>query len=95
MVKAFNASFQKGLLSYSQCSAVITLVHKGKDLPKNKLSNWRPISLTNTDYKILAKCLAKRLSGVISSIVSEDQVGFIKGRSISSNLRIIDDVIDY
>ena len=95
LVNAFNTSFEKGSLSYTQTSAVITLVYKGKDLPKSKLASWRPISLTNTDYKILAKCLAIRLSGVISSIVSDDQTGYIKGRSISTNHRIIDDVIDY
>ena len=95
LVNAFNTSFQKGTLSYSQSSAVITLVHKGKELPKSNLSSWRPISLTNTDYKILAKCLAIRLSAVIPSIVSDDQVGYVKGRNISTNLRIIDDVIDH
>jgi len=95
VVQSFNESFVKGSLSYTQTSAVITLLHKGKDLPKNKLSNWRPISLTNTDYKILAKCLANRLSNVINTLVSEDQVGYIKGRHVSTTLRTIDDIIEY
>ena len=51
-------------LSFSQRQAVITLIHKGKDLPRDELSNWHPISLTNTDYKLLFKTLALRLSGV-------------------------------
>lgn len=95
VVQSFNESFANGSLSYSQTSAVITLLHKGKDLPKNKLANWRPISLTNSDYKLLAKCLANRLSKVINTLVCEDQVGYIKGRQVSTTLRTIDDVIEY
>ena len=95
VVNSFNKSFNSGSLSHTQKLAVITLLHKGKDLPKNKLNNWRPISLTNADYKILAKCLANRLSNVIKTCISEDQVGYIKGRNVSSTLRTIDDIIDY
>ena len=95
VVNSFNKSFDTGSLSYTQTSAILTLIHKGKDLPKNKLQNWRPISLTNTDYKILAKCLANRVSKVITSIISEDQVGYIKGRNVSTTLRTIDDLIEY
>lgn len=94
VVQSYNVSFKKGHLSHTQSSAVITLIHKGKDLPKNKLANWRPISLTNTDYKILAKCISNRLSLVIDSIVHTDQVGYIKGRNVSTTIRTIDDIIE-
>ena len=95
IVQSFNSSFEQGKLSHTQREAVLTLIHKGKDLPKNRLEHWRPISLTNTDYKILAKCLANRLCTVINTIVNEDQVGYIKGRNVSNNLRTIDDVLEY
>ena len=32
---------------------------------------------------------------IIPSLVSEDQVGYIKGRNISTIIRLIDDVIEY
>lgn len=82
-------------MSVSQRKAVITLIHKGKELPKDELTSYRPISLTETDYKILAKCLANRLSKVITDLINEDQAGFIKGRKSSTIIRLIDDVIDY
>ena len=47
------------------------------------LKQWRPIFLLNTDYKIIAKVLANRLQSVNSTIVSQDQVGYIKGHNIS------------
>ena len=72
----------------------ITHIHKRKYLPRNELKNWRSLSLTNSDYKLLAKCLALRLSHVIHDVINTDQVGYIKGRSVSSLLGLIDDVID-
>lgn len=95
VTQSFNCSLENGHLSHTQTAAILTLLHKGKDLPKNKLSNWRPISLTNTDYKILAKCLSNRVCTVIDSIVHKDQVGYIKGRNVSTTIRTIDDVIEY
>ena len=43
--------FQKGELSFSQRLSVLTLIHKKDD--KKLLKNYRPLSLTNTDYKII------------------------------------------
>ena len=48
---------------------MIILIHKGNELARNDLKNWRPISLTNSDYKLLAKCLALRLSSVTGEIM--------------------------
>lgn len=95
VLSSFNAAFVAGNMSSSQRKAVITLIHKGKELPRNEMNNWRPISLTNADYKLLAKTLAVRLSSVISDLVAEEQVGYIKGRRVSHILRAIDDVADY
>ena len=93
--ESFKSGLERGEMSFTQRQGIITLLHKGKDLARDKLSNWRPISLTNTDYKILAKTFANRLSSVITDIISPDQVGFIKGRNISSVIRLIDDTIEY
>ena len=95
LTSSFEESFQKGELSYTQKLGIITLIHKGKELDRDRLSNWRPITLTNSDYKILAKTLAERLGKVITTIVNEDQVGYIKGRNISTVIRTIDDAINY
>ena len=92
---SFNESFNQGEMSYTQKQGIIILLHKGKDLDRNTLNNWRPITLTNTDYKILAKVLAERLGNVINKLVKDDQVGFIKGRNIATVIRSIDDVINY
>ena len=58
------------------------------------LSNWRPISLLNLDFKILTKTVAKRIQNVLPSIIHENQSGFIKGRKIEFALRTIQDIIN-
>ena len=55
LLASLNEAFENGSLSISQRRAIIVLIHKGKGLSRDELQNWRPISLTNTDYKILAK----------------------------------------
>ena len=53
------------------------------------------MSLTNTDYKIIAFTLAKRLQKVIDKLISYDQLAYIKGRFIGINARTIVDIYEY
>ena len=57
--------------------------------------NNRPITLTNTGYNIFTKALAVRLQKVIKTLISEDQIGFIKSRNIASHLRLFDDLAKF
>ena len=59
LLASFNAAFQSGSLSISQRRGTITLIPK-PDGPLSELSNWRPISLLNQDYKILTKGVYQR-----------------------------------
>ena len=59
------------------------------------LKNWRPITLLNVDYKILAKALSNRLCSILSYIINEDQTGYLQGRYIGCNIRLIEDLIIY
>ena len=70
-----------------------SLIFKSND--RTNLSDYRPISLTNTDYKILAFILSLRLQKVLYKIINTDQTGYIKKRYIGTNIRLIDDIIDY
>ena len=93
VLDSFNYSYQKGELSITQKQSIITLLPK-KDKDIRYLKNWRPISLLNTDYKILTKCLANRLKKVLPSIIHQNQTGFLKDRYIGSNIRLLFDIID-
>jgi len=91
---SLNHAFQKGEMSIEQKRGVITLIPK-KDKDLRYIKNWRPISLLNTDYKILTKALSSRLQVALPEIISSDQTGYIKGRYIGENIRVIQDIIDF
>jgi hypothetical protein len=59
------------------------------------VENYRPITVLNSEYKILTKALSIRLSQVVGSIVHEDQAGFIRGRSIFNQVKLAKLIIPY
>lgn len=48
--------------------------------------SYHPISLINSDVKILDKVLARRLNDDIPTIIGADQTRFIPGHTTSINL---------
>ena len=59
-IDSINYSFITGSLTTLQKQGLITLIPKeGKEL--DTLTNWRPITLLNTDYKIATKSIANRI----------------------------------
>ncbi|PKU65997.1 integrator complex subunit 11 [Dendrobium catenatum] len=52
-------------------------------------SNFRPISLCMSIYKLVAKILLNRLMKVIHALISEEQITFIKGRAISDHVLLV------
>ena len=92
LIRVYNEAFTEQELSYSQNLAVLTLLHKKGD--KTNLQNYRPVSLLNSDYKILAAVLSRRLHKVLNRIISPDQTGYVKQRSMTHSLRLLQDIIE-
>lgn len=89
-----NSIYQNKSLSHTQRLGLITLICKSPEHPEH-LRNWRPISLLNVDYKIIAKVLSARLSSVLANIIHIDQTCSVPGRSILDNAHLIRNVVDY
>ena len=92
-MKMINECWQVKDLPISMRTAILSLIHKSND--KDRLKNYRPISLMNSDYKILAFIFADRLQKVIHYIVNQDQSAYVKGRYIGCNIRNLIDIFEY
>jgi hypothetical protein len=68
-------------------------IYKKKD--PTEISNYRPITLLNTDYKILTKIMATQLMKEAQKLVHEDQAGFIPKRLIFNHIRLARAIINY
>ena len=94
IVRSINYSYMNGELSNTQKHGLITCLPKG-DKPKQFLKNWRPLTLLNTVYKIASGTISNRLKKVLNKIISEDQTGFLSGRYLGENTRLIYDIMHY
>lgn len=94
MIESFNEAHAANELSISQRRGIITMIPK-EDGSLLDLANWRPITLLNVDFKISAKAIAKRLEPILPKLIHPDQTGFVKGRFIGENIRLISDIMEY
>ena len=93
LCQTFNNSFLRKQLTYSQFLALIKLIPK---TPKPKsIKDWRPISLLNTDYKILSKIISYRLKPILNSVISPEQQCGLPNRQIYNNHLNILSAINY
>ena len=90
----FNHWFAQGAIPGSVTKGVITLLKKGGRHVWEGLDDYRPITLLNTELKILARVLANRLQLVISDLIGPEQTFAVKGRSIQDNLHLIREVLE-
>ena len=54
-----------------------------------------PLSITAGDTKIISAYLVNRMKPFLTNLVSETQCGFVPGRFIGDNTRLVYDVMHY
>ena len=59
------------------------------------LTNYRPICLLNTIYKLASAGIANKLKTVITKLINTDQSGFISGRYIGENTKLVYDLMQF
>ena len=88
IVEAWKYSTVTGNLCPSHKVSFLKLIPKvGKD--SKKLTNWRPITLSNCDHKLITKTYANRMSLAVAQKIESRQTAYMKGRLINGNLRAL------
>lgn len=60
-----------------------------------KVSNFRMISLSNVNYKVITKLLANRLKLVLHNLISRVQCGFIPGSTPIDNILAVREIVHF
>jgi hypothetical protein len=70
----------RGVVKNQLNNTFIVLIPKS-NLPQ-QFADFCPISLCNLCYKIISKIIARRIRPILSRALSDEQLGFLKGRQI-------------
>lgn len=88
LMDVYEEIFKKGEMMLRMGMGLMKLIYKKKG-EKTELKNYRPITMLNTDLKILAKILANRLKEIIPKIITTNQVYGVKGKDIADTIMSI------
>ncbi|GKD46421.1 RNA-directed DNA polymerase, eukaryota [Tanacetum coccineum] len=91
--KAIQWFFEHSVFPRGCNSSFVALIPKVPDA--KFVSDFRPISLISSMYKVVTKILANRLSSVNSDLVSDVQTAFISNRQILDGPFIINELLSW
>ncbi|PKU86369.1 Putative ribonuclease H protein [Dendrobium catenatum] len=93
LCKAIQSFFIKGYIPSGIKATALFLIPKTSHV--NTISDFRPISLCNTLYKIISKILANRLKCFMPHIIDMAQAGFIKHRISTDNVILASELLRF
>lgn len=90
-VQAIREFFTAGRMLKQFNSTAISLIPKV--IGADQLSQFRPISLCTTVYKVMARLLKRKLKLCVSEIVQRNQVGFVQDRLLCENVLLASELV--
>ena len=94
LLSHFNARCETGTAPSSWLVSEVVMLVKDSKKDTRSVDNYRPISLTNTIYKVYASLLQRRLVHHFDSDIRERQFGFRPNRSTTQPVHITRRIID-
>merc|ERR1712082_303480 len=91
--KTINAIYDSNILPESLRFGIVDIIPKG-DKDRRLLTNWRPLTLLNTLYKLISSILAECLKKVLNRILGPHQKAYIPDRFISEATKDCHDTIE-
>jgi len=84
LLEAVEDSMNRGEVVRALNSNFLSLIPKVNK--PSSFDDFRPISLCNMCYKLIEKIIANRIKPILSRSLSEEQLGFLKGRQIQYSI---------
>ncbi|KAK1324385.1 hypothetical protein QJS10_CPA01g00629 [Acorus calamus] len=91
VIRAIHHFHQTAQLPPSWGSTHVVLIPKNSS--PSTLKDYRPISICDTKYKLIAKLLVMRLKKVLPVLVGQEQGAFVLDRSIHSHLLLVQEIM--
>ncbi|CAI7852505.1 unnamed protein product [Closterium sp. NIES-54] len=86
---AISRDFESSASLPAEIKEAVTIL-----LDRKQLNNYRPITLLNFAYKVLARVVADRMKTFMHHVISPEQYGFLLGRRLSDAVALVADIID-
>jgi hypothetical protein len=80
----YTAAWAQDSLPAGFLDGVISVIYKKGE--KSNPSNYRPITLLNTDYRLLSRLLSDRLLPCLDILIPHTQTAFLPGRRIGDTI---------
>ncbi|CAL1367271.1 unnamed protein product [Linum trigynum] len=61
----------------------------------SSMNHFRPITLCNVGYEVVAKCIANNLKMLMPQVVHPNQSSFVPNRHITDNIIILQETVHY
>ena len=85
--EVFNYARDHGSLPSEMLEGTISVLYKKKK--RDDPRNYRPITLLNSDYKVLMRALTARMNEAVVQFVSPSQNGFVPNSFIAENSMLL------
>lgn len=94
LLDVINEASVTGRLPLSMTQAIITLIYKNKG-ERERLKNWRAISLLNVDFKYITGMISARIDPHLPKLIHRDQACGVRNRFLEDPLIYIQEMLDY
>ena len=86
-------ALKSGTVHESLNSTFISLIPKVKN--PTRVAKFRPISLCNVVYKLIAKVVVNRLKKILTHVIDDSQSAFLSDRLITDNVLMAFETLHY
>ena len=94
LAELYSECMEAGEMTDLMRRATVSLVYKNKG-SRLDWKNYRPLSVSSTEYKVLTKCMQLKVDDVIQHVISPSQLGFQRVKYIGEATALVQLLSEY